>query len=681
MAPKFRFSASSHFAQWLADEQISLVCTAEFAGLILTIGLQPNAELGVTAVPCPRPAGLYADPDQLLLSSHGRLWRLTNALNPGETSDGFDRLFLPHTSHVIGDLDIHDIAVDTTARVLFTATRYNCLATLSDRQSFTPLWQPPFISELVPEERCHLTGVALIDGTPRYATAAAQTDTLRGWQAVRRDGGCLIDIEHDAVVLSGLSLPHTPRQHQDRIWLANTGMGEIGYFDAAAGRFEPVTACPGYARCLALHGNYAIVGLTRPLSGASLGLPLEDRAAAAGEELQSGLLVVDLQSGVPIHWLQLTGEVYDIADIGILPGIRRPAVAALEQPTGFVTFVTDRAIVRHTISDPQWAHPTPAQSDPVPAPPATQRPRPAGYRFQLSRDMSVAAVLRQYGDLTFPNLARLISTRSLREPLIAVVARHQNTIAGMALAELRPDGSAELLSLYVQPPHRGRGVGSALLANLERALAGQGVAALDLVYRDEWSDAAQLERILARAGWMPPVARMLLCKATTTSIAAAPWLAENRMPAGFSVFPWVELSAAEKQAILARQAHEPWFPQVLTPFQEEQRLEPLNSLGLRHEDEVVGWMVTHRLAPDTIQYTSLFVRPPFQGLGRAVPLLAAAIRRQCETDILNGIFQVEVANQPMVRFVERRMRPYLVGLTTARVSRKTLPATRPARPA
>ena len=49
-------------------------------------------------------------------------------------------------------------------------TLFSCLAAASPTHTFRPLWRPPFVSRLAPEDRCHLNGLALRDGEPRYVT-------------------------------------------------------------------------------------------------------------------------------------------------------------------------------------------------------------------------------------------------------------------------------------------------------------------------------------------------------------------------------------------------------------------------------------------------------------------------------------------------------------------------------
>ena len=67
---------------------------------------------------------------------------------PRRGHQGYDRLYVPQAGHTTGDLDVHDIAVDADGRLVFVVTRFNCLATLSERDSFTPLWRPPFVDKL-----------------------------------------------------------------------------------------------------------------------------------------------------------------------------------------------------------------------------------------------------------------------------------------------------------------------------------------------------------------------------------------------------------------------------------------------------------------------------------------------------------------------------------------------------
>jgi Domain of unknown function (DUF4915) len=48
---------------------------------------------------------------------------------------------------------------------------FSCLCTLDRSASFAPPWRPPFVTALEPTDRCHLNGLAMEGGRPRYVTA------------------------------------------------------------------------------------------------------------------------------------------------------------------------------------------------------------------------------------------------------------------------------------------------------------------------------------------------------------------------------------------------------------------------------------------------------------------------------------------------------------------------------
>ena len=324
-SPALEISASRQFNSWMAEQGMSLAFSTYQTGKLFLIGLRSNGQLSVFERTFARCMGLWASPDRLYMSSLYQLWRFENALEPGQLQNGYDRLYVPQVGYTTGDLDIHDIALDSSGNVIFVNTLFSCLATVSDRYSFVPLWQPPFISKLAAEDRCHLNGMAMDNGQPRYVTAVSQTDVADGWRERRRYGGCVIDVASNEIVLSGLSMPHSPRLHRDQLWLLNSGTGYFGKVDVKRGTFTPVTFCPGYLRGLAFVGDYAVVGLSKMRGNKTFsGLALDDNLAAKGVETRCGLQIIDLRNGDIVHWLRIEGMVEELYDVVVLPGVRQP---------------------------------------------------------------------------------------------------------------------------------------------------------------------------------------------------------------------------------------------------------------------------------------------------------------------------------------------------------------------
>ncbi|MCA9715415.1 MAG: TIGR03032 family protein [Myxococcales bacterium] len=324
--PPIELTGDRRLPDWFAELGGSVAFTTYQAGKLFLIGLQPEqGRLSIFERTFNRCMGLCAHGRGLWMSSLYQLWRFEDALAPGQTHHGYDRVYVPQVGYTTGDVDIHDIAIDGGGRPIFVNTLFSCLATVSETHSFTPLWRPSFISRLAAEDRCHLNGLAMADGRPAYVTAVSESDVVDGWRDRRRDGGVVIDVRSGEVIARGLSMPHSPRLHDGKLWLVEAGSGYLGYIDRARGRFERVTFCPGFTRGLHIHGHHAIVGLSalrehRTFGDLELGARLENKRADA----RCGFVVIDLRTGDLVHWLRIEGVVRELYDVVILPGARRP---------------------------------------------------------------------------------------------------------------------------------------------------------------------------------------------------------------------------------------------------------------------------------------------------------------------------------------------------------------------
>ncbi|KPA12374.1 hypothetical protein MHK_007419 [Candidatus Magnetomorum sp. HK-1] len=206
-------------------------------------------------------------------------------------------------------------------------TLYSCLATLSEKHSFKVFWKPSFISALTPEDRCHLNGLAVVKGKARYVTCVNRSDAVAGWRQRRSKGGCLIDISSDEIISENLSMPHSPRWYNDKLWLLNSAAGDFGYVDMKNGIFEPVTFCPGYMRGLAFHKNYAIIGLSKQRSRTVLSdLELDKRLEEKNTDSRCGLFIVDIHTGNVLHWLEFEGLISELYDVQILKNTSCPTL-------------------------------------------------------------------------------------------------------------------------------------------------------------------------------------------------------------------------------------------------------------------------------------------------------------------------------------------------------------------
>ena len=323
--PWVEVNGSPGITKWLAEQRVSLAFSTYQTGKLFLLGLHPEGRLAVFERTFNRAMGLWANGESLWLSTQYQLWRFENLLQPGQLHQGHDRLYVPQVGHTTGDLDVHDLAIDENGRIVFVATGFNCLATLAERASFSPLWRPPFVSKVVPEDRCHLNGLALVDGRPRYVTAVSTSDVIDGWRDRRQNGGVVLEVPEGRTIVSGLSMPHSPRWYREKLWLHNSGTGQFGSVNFTNGTFEPLTFCPGYLRGLAFAGDYAIVGMSRPRRDKTFGgLALEGELEKRGTDARCGLMVIDLRSGDIAHWIRVEGMVSELYDVAVLPSVIRP---------------------------------------------------------------------------------------------------------------------------------------------------------------------------------------------------------------------------------------------------------------------------------------------------------------------------------------------------------------------
>lgn len=272
------------------------------------------------------PMGISYDAGRLAVGTRAQVYEYQNLpalVDKIDPPGRHDACFVPRRVSYTGDIRIHDVA-HVGDELWFVATRFSCLATLDDEHSFVPRWQPPFITGLAAEDRCHLNGMAVVGDEVRYVTALGETDTANGWRENKASGGVIIDVPSGETVVRGLSMPHSPRVHRDRLWFLESGKGTLATVDLATGSVETVATLPGFTRGLAFAGNLAFIGLSEVREATTFGgLPLTARL----EDRQCGVWVVDIESGGTVAFLRFEDLVEEIFDVTLLPGMLFPEIA------------------------------------------------------------------------------------------------------------------------------------------------------------------------------------------------------------------------------------------------------------------------------------------------------------------------------------------------------------------
>ena len=665
-------NSDPELAAWLSQQGIALALSTYRANRLIFLGVDANGALRIHERLYDRPMGLFANGQSLWMAGRSHLWRFDNLLAPGQHHDGADRLYVPAASFLTGEVNAHELVLTAEGTPLFVNTVFSCLAQLTPGCSFQPVWQPPFIDALKPEDRCHLNGVALQDSEITWATACSTGNTATSWRNAREEGGVVVHIPTGAIAAAGLTMPHSPRWHQGKLWLLNSGTGELGWIEQE--RFQPLCALPGFVRGLAFAGGCAVVGLSKLRSPQFTGLPLEERLeGGANPQGCCGIRVIDLDNGNVLHSLNLPEPIDELFDVAVLEQCRQPQALGLldDAIDSLVKLPQQDSLVRIKPSLPSGTpHQGPAVErlglpHPTTAKPAATNPAdnsPIHYQrvFQLTE-----ATLAPYAALTFPSLAPDSATwRTIQGELLGISASHNGTLVALALAECKPDKTARLISLFVSPHQRRQGIATRLIAHLSSFLHQQKLTNLSVNYQAPHHQPGPMDRLLPRLGWSTPQQTFLLLKGETKQLACITWPERFPLPEGYQLVPWRPEYADVAGKLSAGD-------DLIRGIQSSQ-LEPQISLALFHHNTLVGWVLVDRANANATLFSSVFVDKGHRSRGQALNLLVHAFRKQQAAGIPIARAAVPPHRQAMLRLVHRHLGQHLKTITAVHSSQRKL---------
>lgn len=329
----FSGTATGEFVSLLSGLGCSLVISTYQAGKLILISASDE---GLVQLPrdFDKPMGLAIRGPRLAIATRNEVVVLADApmLAQGypKRPGVYDSLYVPRAVYFTGEVDIHDLAWRGDGLIAVN-TRFSCVCQVDGHlSSFVPLWKPPFITDLTPEDRCHLNGMALTpDGAVRFVTAYSKADTAHGWRESKEHSGVLLEVPDGRVVLEGLCMPHSPRLIDGKLYVLNSGTGQLMAVDPGRRSAEAVIRLPGFLRGLTAWGDILFVGLSRLRDTRAIGaLPLEQ----ASDELTCGVAAVERQSGRLLGMFSYADSCEEISDIGVVPH-RRPGILGVLDDT------------------------------------------------------------------------------------------------------------------------------------------------------------------------------------------------------------------------------------------------------------------------------------------------------------------------------------------------------------
>ncbi|GAB4247754.1 MAG: TIGR03032 family protein [Ekhidna sp.] len=345
--PPFSYSYTPNIPELLLGLKCSIAISTYQTGKVVIFSAKDQNQLVQLPRTFPKPMGMAIKGNKWAIATHDSVMITGNApgLAPNyvHNPNTYDSLYVPRASYYTGPLDMHDIQF-TKDGLVGVNTMFSTVCKIDEDFSFKTIWKPTFISEEKPEDRCHLNGLAVdSEGTPKYISALGQGDSHRSWKEGMLDGGILIDMESNEIVLSGLPVPHTPRIYKDGVWMLLSATGELVKVNPESGKYDIITKLNGFARGMDRIGDYLFIATSklRPNSSLFREAPVAKRSVACG------ITVVYIPTGQPCGHITYNTSVEELYDLVILRNNLRPNILNLEKGIHSTTVVTEDEVFWH----------------------------------------------------------------------------------------------------------------------------------------------------------------------------------------------------------------------------------------------------------------------------------------------------------------------------------------------
>ena len=327
LAP-FSCQYTSQIPELLLKLNCSIAISTYQAGKL--IFLSPKDENSLVQLPrtFEKPMGVAEDEEngKLALACKDEIIVFSNsrelATHYPKSPNKYDALYMPRVTYHTGPIDIHDLRFGNDGKLFAVNTLFSCIIDINDNYNFSPYWTPPFIDKLVSEDRCHLNGMALKNGIPKYATAFNQGNSFQSWREDITKTGVVFDLETNEVIVDNLPMPHSPRLFGDGLYVLLSATGELVKIDVKTGKYDVVVKFDGFVRGMSLHKDYLFVGLSKLRKNSSTFGKLD----FAEKANQSGIIVIHLPTGSIAGKITYLSSLDEIYDVHIIPGKIRPNI-------------------------------------------------------------------------------------------------------------------------------------------------------------------------------------------------------------------------------------------------------------------------------------------------------------------------------------------------------------------
>lgn len=338
---RFQIAYNEEVAQVLTELRSVLAVSTYQAGKVIFIGSTNGKRLYQIPISFRKPMGIALLDKKMAVATLDEIQIFASSESMAELFPDdpgtYDKLFLPRATYYSGETDIHDLSFGVGG-LWAVNTKFSCISTYDINHSFTPRWKPKFITDLKPQDRCHLNGMAMIENRPAFATALSQTNTTDGWREGITGSGVLMNVPDGDIILENLAMPHSPRMINNELYMLLSASGEVIKVDVANKNYKVITKVDGFIRGMAHHRGYLFIGLSkvRKTSKTFNKLPVAEMADYAG------VLVYDLINNKQIGTIKYSSTVEEIYDVQIIPDTAKPGLIGINDERHKLAVTTEK---------------------------------------------------------------------------------------------------------------------------------------------------------------------------------------------------------------------------------------------------------------------------------------------------------------------------------------------------
>ncbi len=479
---------SPQFAELLHKLGISLAISTYQAGKVIFLSAVETDKLIQLPRTFENAMGMAVSKNRLAVSTLNEVTVLKNdpelAFAYPNKKGVYDGIYIPRVNYNTGYLALHDMDF-VEDKLVAVNTLFSCLSYIDDKHNFTPFWQAPFISELTPEDRCHLNGMAIENNKIKYVTALGNTNTSQGWRAKKMNGGILMEYPSGKIILNGLAMPHSPRIYNGKLYVLNSAQGELICVDPEKGTYEVIVQLGGFARGMSRYGDYLFIGVSKLRHNSKVFSDLDIAKTSF-----AGIIAVYLPYKSIVGSFKYEMSVDEIYDVKVLEDLVRPSLLS-----------TDMKVHRLAISTPQKSFWSSSEDDnkQQPAKKTQANEKPNTYTFQLLKNISSTDLIKDLSALLIPDFILELEKNEFSGLLTALITLTDKQAIAMSVFEVSKERNAKIHSIFVNPVFRKQSIAKNMLMQIEKIFSENNIICAEATYDNKADNAEIIQKIFKKS--------------------------------------------------------------------------------------------------------------------------------------------------------------------------------------